>query len=163
MTEKKNIVMLVIILLSIHLLYSDSKYTEKNLSLTSVYFDFGGSSPLLSLNYDKQIYNKKISIRLGLGIVATRFSASYTFPIGVNYLFGRKHIFETGLGLTPWLSVDDNLRDFGKDNNKLHPNIWIGYRYQKPKSYFFKLGIAIYPENIPYLFILPGVSIGTSF
>lgn len=131
--------------------------------MKSVYFDFGGSSPLLSLNYDKRIYNKKISLRVGFGIVTAPFSAFYTLPVGMNYLFGSKHIFETGLGLTPWLSIDDSLQDFGKDNNKMHPNIWIGYRYQHPKSYFFKLGIAIYLENISDFFILPGVSIGTSF
>lgn len=99
--------------------------------------------------------NNGSNFRLGIGVIVP--SSYMTFPISFNYLI--KNCIDVGIGVTPWLSTYDNIKQLGKKNNKLHPNFWIGYRYQNEKK-LFRIGIVIYPQDINNGIIGPGISFG---
>lgn len=162
--SNKKISIFIIILVSIHFIFSDTTSIEKKQSLSSLYFDFGGQSFLGSVNYDRKIYRNIISAHIGIGALIP-FSPYYTIPFGFNYLFtiGDDKYIESGIGITPWLNMNDKIRKLWKNDNKIYPNIWYGFRYQKSKSYFIKGGGAIYPKRIDKYVIIPSFSIGTSF
>ncbi len=147
---------------NMHNLFSEEITNKSKTNLSSVYFELAGQGPFFSINYDKSYYYR-INFRGGIGAIITPLSSYYTFPIGINYLVGNKNIFETGVGITPWLSMSDNIKQFGKKNNKLHPNVWIGYRYQNSGDLLLKLGIAIYAKDINHYVVLPGISLGVTF
>jgi hypothetical protein len=77
-----------------------------------IYAEIGGPG-LLSLNYDARIGSKKYN-GLGFNIGFGRFNSSsflteastYTFPLGLNYLFNQKskNKFEIGFGFTSVLT-----------------------------------------------------------
>lgn len=151
---KKNILKISIILLFICLSNTILSSNNSDNNLSSFYIEFIGQGGFISINYDKQILNKNIALRGGLGIVGY-MDKEYTLPISISYIIGNKHSLETGIGVTPWILI----KDF---TISLNPNIWLGYRYQQKDKLFFKIGSVYYLGNRSESFF-PGISIGVSF
>lgn len=155
--------LIIILIIFNNVILPNEKNNIDNKSQHSIYLELGGQSPFLSINFDNVIFNTPLSYRVGAGLIITPLSSYYTLPIGLNYSTGKINVLDIGVGVTPWLSMNDKIKDFGKNNNKLHPNIWIGYRYQNANNIFFKFGLAIYIKEISHYVVFPGISIGTSF
>ena len=143
-----------------NLLYANQIEINNQKYNHSLFIELAGQGPFVSINYEKFIFNNKGIARFGVGGIVTILNSYLTYPISCNYLINKN--FEIGLGVTPWLSTYDNLKQFGKKNNKLHPNIWMGYRYNKNKK-LFKIGFATYIQDLNKFTIVPGISLGTSF
>ena len=161
---RKKITFIIINIVIIHLLYSKNKASYSAKSLSSIYFDFGGQSFIGSVNYDRKIYTNIFSLHIGIGALIP-YSPHYTIPLGINYLIKLEtyKYIEIGTGITPWLDMNDKIWRIGKDDHKINHNMWFGFRYQKSKSYFIKVGSALYPKEINKYIIIPGFSIGTAF
>jgi len=151
-------VFLIIFIFFIPLLSSDSIKTKNRVS--SVYFELFGQGPILSINYDKHFVDKNISFRTGLGIFPID-NFYFTFPFGINYLFGKKHMFETNTGITVFLKMNENKKIITNDS-KVVPTIGLGYRYQSEKDWFFRTGFTCYIGSDKFS-IWPGISAGASF
>lgn len=114
----------------------------------SLYLDLGGASPIVSINFEKRI--KKLSsvgfgYKLGVGLVGidvedyprTYIKLKPSFPIGVNYLFGKENRttnIEIAAQATfiPIMSVldpwDPSYRYPEPVRNLLIPSLFVGYR-----------------------------------
>lgn len=100
----------------------------------SIYCEFGGNALILSLNADVnlKIYkNHKALLRGGYGYdyvpinIGHRNQTHKVTIVEIGYLFGCKHNFEAGYGLTNFL------------DHKSYP-IRIGYRYVGKKGFLFR-------------------------
>lgn len=103
-----------------------------------IYAEIGGPG-LLSLNYDTRIRSKKYD-GLGFNIGFGRFNSSsflteastYTFPLGLNYLFNQKskNKFEIGLGFTSVLTNTTKIQSSSTNNsnNNSFGYMTLGYR-----------------------------------
>jgi hypothetical protein len=142
----------------------------------SLYGELAGLGGLYSLNADYKI-NNDFALRAGFTSWSFNFifiKANITgFPVGVNYLFGRRHYGE--VGLSSLLMVIDGEFDFiiqGTFENEFSTFSFanIGYRYQ-PEDGGFLFRATIYPGSIvsvrrqvtfsPVLTF--GISLGYSF
>jgi hypothetical protein len=98
----------------------------------SVYAEIGGNGLEFSVNYDFRFAKKQdgFGARAGIGIIANIDGSAVTFPLGVNYLLGkRSNYLEAGLGVT---IVNFNSNFFG-NNLKSTTSLFVpslGYRYQ---------------------------------
>ena len=123
----------------------------------------GNAGYLYNISYDRLLYTKENNnISLGLGaqyLPSSDLSSDYILSVSpqINYLYGVKHYFETGLGF----SYDFNVGDF------VVP-IRIGYRYQKPDGgLFYKIGFTPFYINdllgSPALIPWGGLALGWTF
>ena len=106
---KYKILILLFIFLNNNLF---SQITTTHYPARIIYAEFGGPG-LLSLNYDSRLKSLKYE-GLGFNIGFGRFKTSsflseastYTFPLGLNYLFNQKskNKFEIGIGFTSILT-----------------------------------------------------------
>lgn len=137
----------------------------------TVFGELGGSSFLVSINFDKRFSKSPegFGVRVGAGYMAWQDTKIYNFPILVNYLTGKNgKYFELGIGPTigyaqerqepmdPDLSFEPYLTLYGSIN--------IGYRYQPVNGGFnFRAGISPilnFDNVIPFW---PYLSFGYSF
>jgi hypothetical protein len=123
-----------------------------------------GNGLLASINYDRIFFVKKqkMSWRVGFFLIPLKESAPYLFfPFELNFLFGKKHHFETGIGVTyiyEGITIEPSIAAiFGRV---------AGYRYQRPNGgFFFRAGAAIVlvhyfggdPNFVPFF---PNLSLG---
>lgn len=150
--------------------FNESK-AQSEFKRNTVFGELGGSSFLVSINYDKRLskYPEGFGVRVGAGYMAWQDTEIYNFPILVNYLTGKNGKYlELGVGPTigyaqerkepmdPDLSFEPYLSVFGSIN--------IGYRYQPLNGGFnFRAGISPilnFDEVIPFW---PYLSFGYSF
>lgn len=118
---------------------------------------------LYNFSYDRIIFTKeKNNVSIGLGtqyFPSSDLVRDYILSVSpqINYFYGIKHHFETGLGVVYDLNSKDLLYQ-----------IRIGYRFQKPNGgLFYKIGFTpIYINNFfgsPALFLWGGLAIGWTF
>lgn len=120
--------------------------TTTNYPSRIIYAEFGGPG-LLSLNYDTRIKSIKYE-GLGFNIGFGRFNTSsflseastYTFPVGINYLFNQKskNKFEIGLGFTSVLTNTSKILSSSTNytNSNNFGYMTFGYRFLPTKSGF---------------------------
>ena len=120
------------------LLCSLSKLSNAQNSETraqTVFGEFGGNGLVFSANYDTRFQNKQSGVggRIGVGFFGGSGGGVLTFPLGINFLSGKKgNYLETGLGVT---IVTITGEDFGGvTGTVIVPS--IGYRYQPLESGF---------------------------
>ena len=123
----------------------DSKGVVTDRPPQAVYFLFGGSGPLLSVNYDRR-FQKRVNgagFAVGLGFYGESGITIFSVPVSVNYLFGNNsHFLEIAGGAT-FISGSVNLFGSNSSGSGFFYHINAGYRYQPTKGgFFFRGGIS---------------------
>ena len=108
----------------------------------SVFLEIGGNGGLASVNFDSRLNKteKHLGYRVGFGFIPPSYNffdsepTIWTIPVGLNYLIGgRRHYFETGLGLTYYFFKGTTSDIWGiYENDKGSGFLFIpsaGYRY----------------------------------
>ncbi|MVN22565.1 hypothetical protein [Mucilaginibacter arboris] len=134
----------------------DTIYLKKKISETrkivtdrtpqAVYFQFGGSGPILSVNYDTR-FRKKVNgagFTAGLGFFGGSGDAIVSVPVSVNYLFGRKSDFaEIAGGATFIAGSTSNIFSENSNSSTFFYHLNAGYRHQSAtKGFFFRGGVS---------------------
>jgi hypothetical protein len=110
----------------------------------AVYFQLGGSGPILSVNYDRR-FAKKLNgagFTVGAGFWGGTGTTVFSIPASLNYLIGRKSDFiELAAGATFVTATTTDLFDEGSDTgNGMIYHINAGYRHQPATGGFFFRG-----------------------
>jgi hypothetical protein len=109
----------------------------------ALYFQLGGSGPVLSANYDRR-FSKKLNgagFAAGIGYWRDFGISMVSVPVSLNYLIGRKtHFVELAAGTTflsastlDWYEEDETASGF------IH-HVNLGYRHQPALGGFFFRG-----------------------
>ena len=109
----------------------------------AVYFQLGGSGPILSANYDRRFAKKLdgLGFAIGVGYYGDSYESVFSIPFSINYLIGRKtHFVEIATGTT---FMNDTWEDWDGENTTdtyfiYHLN--LGYRHQPATGGFFFRG-----------------------
>ena len=156
--------LLQILILAFSLLGSYNSFGQQKpdsiaISRSSIFIEFGGNAPLISLNYDYLILTKRENIKFAFTIGSTHH---FNNPLDIvvaphfNILIGRKLMAEIGAGLTIPISY---IHDW-----VLVPR--LGGRYQKKGGgMFYRLAFTpiISPHSDVSFFPSFGISIGYTF
>ncbi len=113
----------------------------------AIYFQIGGSAPILSVNYDRR-FQKRVNgagFAVGLGFFGESGVSVFSIPVSVNYLIGRNsHFLEIAGGATFVSATVTDFFDEGSSTGSgfiFHLN--AGYRYQPTRGgFFFRGGIS---------------------
>ena len=113
----------------------------------AVYFQIGGSAPILSVNYDRR-FSKKVNgfgFAAGLGFFGVSGSSIFSVPVSLNYLIGKdSHFMELAAGGTFVSTTTSDFFSNGTNHGSAvlgHFN--LGYRYQPSNGgFFFRGGIS---------------------
>jgi hypothetical protein len=140
MKLKLNHILLLLILLS---------FTNENLfaipdstkARSTIFIEGFGNGGIGSINYDRIFFIKKqkMSWRSGFFYIRQKgYSPIIIIPFELNFLFGKKHHFETGIGFSymyKGITIEPSaVFIIGKV---------AGYRFQKPNGgFFFKIGFS---------------------
>ncbi len=132
----RSSLLFVLIVISLSVLAQESKDQTSTERAKSVYAEIGGNGLFLSANYDFRFAKKQdgFGARAGVGFIPdVGFGGSaVTFPLGVNYLLGKRSSYlEAGLGVTIANFTDSDLfGDLleGQTSAAFVPS--LGYRYQ---------------------------------
>ncbi len=139
----RSSLLIVLIVISLSVLAQESKDQTSTERAKSVYAEIGGNGLFLSANYDFRFAKKQdgFGARAGVGFIPDLgFGVSaVTFPLGINYLLGKRASYlEAGMGVTI-LSVSAS-GDFlgnqvkGSTITAFVPS--LGYRYQPIRNGF---------------------------
>lgn len=114
----------------------------------AVYFQIGGSGPVLSANYDRRFSNRLngfgFSVGVGYWAETDAFGhlSIFSVPVSINYLIGRKtHFLELAAGTTFVSGKSEDWFDDGTEKGSgfiHHAN--LGYRHQPATGGFFFRG-----------------------
>lgn len=129
---KKQISFTCLLLFLVGLSFGQNQNVETTTMTTvlprnSFYVELGGNAGMISINYERLV---PLADRTGLGLrVGIGSADALTGLLEVNFIYGiNKHYLETGIGYTN--AVD-------------YPDQWVsiklGYRYQAPKGFLFKI------------------------
>lgn len=143
-----------------------SSFSQSNNSNSAFYIEFLGNGILYSLNFDQRFTtsNDGIGGKIGVGIIPSNGEITAFIPLHINYLFGKKHAFEVGLGATALLQKSGD--------NEIRPSSALMYRYTGSKGFLFRAGIGSTwipksneAQHIPsqILWFLPSISLGYRF
>ncbi|MDQ3191054.1 MAG: hypothetical protein M3Q58_05620 [Bacteroidota bacterium] len=156
--------------------FSDAKSQNDTLvraANNSLYIEAGGIAGYGSVNYEKFLLKKnnfKLVSRIGISTYhlrdyTTRFNPDIIIPLAVNFLFGKNHNVEFGVGQTFTKIVYSPSFDINpKRKTNLSSNITIGYRYHKTEGGFvFRCGYTPIIENNKYFRHWAGISFGFAF
>lgn len=108
---------------------SKTDWNRKN----ATYIELGGWAFWYSLNYEHRISladNHRLGLGGGLMLIPPTKDASLLAGLHLNYLLGKTHNLE--IGITP--SV------FFGEEKEFYFSPRIGYRYEGPKGFLFRLG-----------------------
>ena len=131
----KSLVTILILVFSFSPVFSiNNEDSDKNsYSRNTVFFELGGLGIFASLNYEPYIF-RSLGIRLGFGLSPL----GYSYPLALNYYFGKEKRLELGIGLihlrSSWKTEENNL--FFKDLNSENItdnfiSATIGYSFKK--------------------------------
>jgi len=151
-----------------------NNFENKTLRKNSIYFELFGNGLIYSLGYERIIWSKdihKLSTAIGFSyqppFTHDGSDTYYFIPSEINYLIGKKHHFELGLGITFPLH-QKNVRHISDIGYVLFSR--IGYRYQKEEGgELFRIGFtpfkAIDPSPYWNFPIMPwgGITAGWTF
>ncbi len=128
---------------------------KKPVFKTAIFGQLGTTSMGLGFGFDMRLQRGK---RNGIGVEAALSCAPapdnltvVSFPVGLNYLFGKRaHFFEMGLSTTPILFLTNREKQNNVNpsfNLTLSPR--IGWRYQNPNEGLF-VSICVAPLVVLY-------------
>ncbi len=111
----------------------------------AVYFQIGGSAPIISVNYDRR-FSKKVNgagFAAGLGFWGGTDVSVFSIPVSINYLFGtRSHFVEVAGGAT-FITASLDLFDDDERGSGVLGHFNAGYRYQPSNGgFFFRGGVS---------------------
>ncbi len=113
----------------------------------AVYFQIGGSGPILSVQYDRRFFKKVngFGFAAGLGFWGASGTSIFSVPASLNYLVGHNsHFLEIAGGATFVSAKETDIFDSENSTNSaviFHIN--FGYRYQPTRGgFFFRGGIS---------------------
>ncbi|MDR0830611.1 MAG: hypothetical protein LBN95_10965 [Prevotellaceae bacterium] len=117
---------------------------------------FGNYINFYSIGYDYTLKLKekhKLSFNFGVSYFLRHYvnaiCSSITFAPEINYLYGKNHHFELGVGFLYDLELFHHPLESSYTNNEWFVPIRVGYRYQREKGgFFFK--IAYIPSFTSY-------------
>lgn len=143
-----------------------NKFPVSNKRISAVYVEFIGAGLIYSVNYDFRFKNSNLGagMRIGAGGFSDGKSTFYSFPLGFNYLLGKKiHAFEVGVGGT-FTNLNTLLNS---QTPNVVGNLTLAYRHQ-PINDGFSLRIAfmqMFGSEQKTFFIIPwgGISFGYAF
>jgi hypothetical protein len=137
--------------------FANSRNKNKN----SIYFEFLGSSPLYSINYDRIIYNRRynyVSLACGYEYLLTKAEDNNAFSPQINYFTGANNkYFLIGLGAMVRLNQDITEQIL---------TARIAYRYQQSiGGFFFQSGFSLlrFIGSSDQYLIFPGLAVGYTF
>lgn len=130
------------------------------------YFEILGNGLVLSVNYERQVHSQPgLGWYLGIGLGGDKPA----IPMGVKYLFGlggKKHLVETGLGIT-WAEIDlwDDHYIRYKDTNPYRAGFSgsVGYRYHARSGFMCRLNYTPVYSRYRSLPVFFGTSVGWRF
>lgn len=165
-------------------LVSFSQETNKKIEgQTSFFVEGGGPGIMFSANYDKRFHQSNLGVggRIGIGFVTTyddRYDSSgpyyygsrqrsiITFPVQVNYIFGKPnspHTFEVGGGFTLLSKKTDLFNYYNREKTNLFGTLSFMYRRQPLNGGFsWRIGFTPLITN-QYVQPSGGVSLGYNF
>lgn len=112
----------------------------------AVYFQLGGSAPILSANYDRRFGNRVngAGFTAGVGFWGGTGIAVFSIPASLNYLFGRKSDFiELAGGATFVTGSVDLFDDEENSGSGMIYHFNAGYRHQPASGgFFFRGGVS---------------------
>jgi hypothetical protein len=116
--------------------------------LNSIYLELGGVGEFNSLNFERLIpFNSKMGLSVSAGFSFNSlyyFMDSPTVPVNIKtyYQINSRHLFDAGIGFTPWYST---LYYDWASFNDLIVNLTVGYRFSFYKNRW-NLGVSFTPE-----------------
>jgi hypothetical protein len=110
----------------------------------ALYFQLGGSGPILSANYDRR-FSKTLNgagFAVGLGYWRDFGISMVSIPVSLNYLIGRKTHFVELAGGTTFLTAStlDWYDEDGTTESAFIHHVNLGYRHQPAAGGFFFRG-----------------------
>ena len=139
--------------------FGQDKSDSNAINRSSLFIEFGGNAPLISLNYDYLFPTKNENFKCAFTIGSTHH---FNNPLDIviapqfNALIGRSLMAEIGVGLTIPISYTQDW-------------VWVprfGGRYQKMSGgmvYRLAFTPIISPHSNPSIFPMIGISIGYAF
>ncbi|MEO6327337.1 MAG: hypothetical protein ABIO55_00305 [Ginsengibacter sp.] len=112
----------------------------------AIYFQIGGSGPILSVNYDRR-FAKKVNgagFAVGLGYFGISGIGIFSIPVSLNYLFGKNsHFIEAAAGASFVTATSDLFNDDAQTGSTFIYHVNLGCRYQPTRGgFFFRGGIS---------------------
>ena len=112
----------------------------------AVYFQIGGSGPILSVNYDRR-FSKKVNgagFTAGVGYYSLLGISLFSIPASLNYLIGRNsHFIELAAGTTFASATSDLFSEESETGSAFIFHVNLGYRYQPTRGgFFFRGGVS---------------------
>ncbi len=155
-----------------------AKSSGAQIAKNTVYLEFLGNGGLYSINFDRILVDAekfKISSSIGYGSYPNENIEG--IPFEVNFLFGHKHYFELGTGISyiKGLTQVEPDHSYGVISSTIYNTYRIGYRYQKDvKGFFFKVAVIPFVRVYEYeeffksdpdkaFFLSLGAAVGYSF
>ena len=155
----KNLLAILILIIAQLTYYQSFGQDQSNSNASTLFIEFGGNAPLISLNYDYLMQTRNENLKYAFTFGATHYFNKLTDIViapQFNTLIGRTLMAEIGLGLTIPMSYTQDW-------------VWIprlGGRYQKISGgMFYRLAFTpiISPHSNPSFFPMCGISIGYTF
>jgi hypothetical protein len=132
----------------------------------AVYVELLGNAFSYSVNYDRRLQatGEGLGARVGANFLGDSGDASTNFVGQLNYVFGQKHAFELGAGVTYFMELNGG-------NSQVMPNLALQYRYQAPGGFLFRAGWSpFFPKkeadsiiSEKVFWAWPGLSLGYAF
>jgi hypothetical protein len=142
----------------------ESKPRKFTNSRKSLYGEFLGNGPGLSLNYDRRFNNDRnggLGYRIGVGVGT--WLEQPTLPMAINYLLGNgRNALEAGIGITPEVSLSK--LDYYEKRFEAYGFLNLGYRFQPLRDgLLFRLTYAPEFDFNDFEPVWLGASIGYTF
>jgi hypothetical protein len=108
----------------------------------AAYFQFGGSGPIFSVNYDRRFRNRVngAGFAVGLGFYGETGLSIFSIPVSLNYLIGRLDHFIEIAGGTTFVTAQGSLFNSSTSGSGFIHHANLGYRYQRATGGFFLRG-----------------------
>lgn len=155
-----------------------AKSLDAQIAKNTVYLELLGNGALYSINYDRILLDaEKFKISSSIGYGSYRNENFEGIPFEVNFLFGHKHYFEIGTGISyiKGLTQMEPEYSWGVVSTTIYNTYRIGYRFQKDKKgLFFKVAVIPFVRLYEYeetfktdtdnaFFVYVGAAVGYSF
>lgn len=128
------------------------KHDKKNY----LYIEGIGSVPWASLNYERSIFQyakNRVHARIGFSAEKSGSGVNTIVPLGLTYIYGRKHGFEAG---------SEFVQVFGHQHSYLASH--LGYRVEMDKNVLLRFNVVgAWYHATNQFFIMPGASLGFRF
>ena len=143
-----------------------------NYARNAIYAEAIGISGWGSINYERKLFiksNQQFQGRIGLSTLNLRdftnkLNPDLIVPFALNWLYGKNHNIEIGVGQTISNTVSANSTGDTERGFMLSANFNIGYRYQKPTGgLIIRAGYTPIIEFYNNFLHWGGVSIGYAF